>query len=475
MSKKKVIMFACMFLFYYILNYLTPMAFGDDYVYSFIWQGKSEYEPLVEPVVRVSSFHGLADSLWLHYFTWSGRTISHMLTQLFLWAGKYVFNIFNALISVLLVMEIYWCANKGVVTSNFKQGKICWIFFALWAFTPGFSPVYFWLTGACNYLWTAVFLLAFLLPYIRKYYNFEVKIGERNFNKVTIFLLGVLAGWSNENSVCWIIGVLTVFLLVNRNNEGYEKWMLLGLLGLIIGYSLLMLAPGNVVRMKAEVGSTWSWVKYEVIKEKLAMLFTVFFFHFLLWYFNLRSIFILKKEAVNNDALRKERDLVKILCSLSFCMTTIMILSPGFPPRSAFPGTVQLIIATCILLRLQKDFNINIINLKAEKFLTVIGFSYFIVTATATLYGFANYYVQIEKILCDVVHFEQAKYEIITIHRIVPVSKTFANVTGQHMPYYEMSENENDWRNIAFARYYGIKGVRMIKSDKEKEDCDKEK
>ena len=25
-----------------------------------------------------------------------------------------------------------------------------------------------------------------------------------------------------------------------------------------------------------------------------------------------------------------------------------------------------------------------------------------------------------------------------------------------------MSEDENDWRNVAFARYYGLKGIRMI-------------
>ena len=26
------------FVFLYVLNYLTPLGFGDDYLYSFIWQ-----------------------------------------------------------------------------------------------------------------------------------------------------------------------------------------------------------------------------------------------------------------------------------------------------------------------------------------------------------------------------------------------------------------------------------------------------
>ena len=32
-----------------------------------------------------------------------------------------------------------------------------------------------------------------------------------------------------------------------------------------------------------------------------------------------------------------------------------------------------------------------------------------------------------------------------------------------------MSDNENDWRNVAFSRYYGIKGIRMIKQESEPE------
>ena len=151
------------------------MAFGDDYVYSFIWQGHSEFEPLTETAARVSSLHDLFVSQLSHYLTWSGRTVSHTIAQFFLWMGKDVFNYFNALISVLLIAEIYWCANKGTVTIDFKPRRLCWILFALWAFTPGFSPVFFWLCGSCNYLWTAVLLLAFLLPFIHKYYLYEEK------------------------------------------------------------------------------------------------------------------------------------------------------------------------------------------------------------------------------------------------------------------------------------------------------------
>ena len=179
MNRKTALIFAGVFSVLFVLNCLTPMAFGDDYLYTFIWQGHSMFTPLSEDAVRVSSIRDILVSQWSHYFTWSGRAVSHTLIQLFLWAGKPVFNLINPLVSILLIAEIYWCSHKGKVSLNFNAGMLCWIAFALWAFTPGFSGVFLWISGACNYLWTAVILLGFLLPYIKKYYSFEKALDKR--------------------------------------------------------------------------------------------------------------------------------------------------------------------------------------------------------------------------------------------------------------------------------------------------------
>ena len=96
------------------------MAFGDDYLYSFIWQGKPMYEPLSENAIRIASWHDLFISQWSHYFTWSGRTVNHTIAQFFLWMGKDIFNVFNAFISVLLIVEIYFAIHKGEINLNFK-------------------------------------------------------------------------------------------------------------------------------------------------------------------------------------------------------------------------------------------------------------------------------------------------------------------------------------------------------------------
>ena len=475
MNKKTALTLFFVFSFFYILNYLTPMAFGDDYVYSFIWQGHSEYEPLTDEAVRVSSWNDMFSSQWSHYFTWSGRTVSHTIAQFFLWRGKDLFNIFNAFISLLLIAEIYWCANKGMVTVRFNLKRFCIVFLMLWFFSPGFSPVFFWFSGACNYLWTAALLLGFLLPFIRKYYFSEEKNTQSGYFSFVVFFLGVCAGWTNENSICWVIISLVSFIFyLKLKKHETESWMIAGLAGLVIGYGLLMLAPGNVARLQAEMGRTNNWFNPQHIKRNLEMLLIVFSWQFLLWYFNLRSLLLLTKSSLDNITLAKERFLVIILCIASFCMTGTMLFSPNFPPRSSFPGTVQLVIAACILLRIQQEYKMDLLREQARRLFFIVGSVFFAISTSATFYGFYDYHVQVQNLLINVNNSVKERQNIVIVNALSPVNETIANLSGLHLLFYEMSEDENDWRNVAFARYHGIKGVRMIKRNLEKPDAKKQ-
>ena len=91
MNKKAIIAIVSIYLFLYLLNYLHPMAFGDDYLYSFIWQGQAMNIPISENAVRISSLDDLLQSQRLHYLTWGGRTLAHSIAQFFLWMGKDIF------------------------------------------------------------------------------------------------------------------------------------------------------------------------------------------------------------------------------------------------------------------------------------------------------------------------------------------------------------------------------------------------
>lgn len=470
MNKKVALVFGVIFLFLYILNYLQPLCPGDDYVYSFIWRNKSIYSPLPAEVIRVSSWHDLWESQWSHYMTWSGRVVSHVLAQLFLWWGKDVFNFFNALAGVVLIAEIYWCIYRGNIAEDFEVGTICWIFFVFWSFSPGFGPIYLWLTGSCNYLWTNILLLLFLIPFIHKYYFPIVKTTNEIVFNVYIFFVGVFAGCTNENSVCWIIAILALFIYWCIKKSVTEEWMYIGFIGILIGYSLLLFAPGNMERLYAEQNGA-NWVTAKVIKEHLIIFIMILFCQIFLWYFALRSLVILRKINIQKLKIKQDILLVKILCVLAFGMTAIMILSPGFPLRSGFSGTIYLTFATGILLRLQKENEIELIQVQAKRFLFCISVIYFIVSSTTTLLIMSEVKEDMKNIILSAkkIHSENRE-QILEVKPYRVKSNIEELMSGLHVPDTEFSENKENWINVAFSRYYGIKGIRMVKV----ENVDKE-
>lgn len=466
MKLRALFVLAGIYLFLYILNYLTPMAFGDDYLYSFVWQGKSMFSPLTEDAVRVSTWNDLLVSQVSHYLTWGGRTVAHVLDQFFLWVGKDIFNYLNAFIGTFLVIEIYWLIHKGKTDIEVIPSEVIFIFFALWAFTPAFSTVFFWQTAACNYLWTNVILLGFLVPYMRSYFSDPAITVESGLRNSVMFLWGILAGWTNENSVCWIILVLFIYLLHKNGSKTY-RWMYAGFAGLMIGYALLMSAPGNLARLLVEKDGA-EWLTLKAISEHFNMLFLIILFQALLWYFNLRSLFSLKKEKDLNQETERVVLLVKVLCLLSFCSIAMMLFSTGFPPRSGFFGTVMLIIATGFLSQIQEEKKLNLISNSAKKFLMCVGCVYFTITAFTTVSCFYNDYVQINELLSFVKQERLNGDKLLSVNSLAGNDKIKERFSGFHLLGYELSENENDWKNVAFSRYFGIKGVRMIKGEEEK-------
>lgn len=472
-NKKNWILIFSIFIFMFIFNYLSPISFGDDYVYSFVWTGQSIYEPLPHNASRVESWQDLFNSQWSHYFTWGGRTVAHVLAQFFLWKGKALFNFANALISVFLVFELYWCINKGKITFQFDRRTIIWIFFLLWACTPGFGVIFFWITGACNYLWTNVILLGFLLPYFQKYYSTKKLAKNNSLCIAVVFAAGIIAGWTNENSVCWVILVLALFIYHCNKHNNSEKWMISGFIGLVSGYALLMFAPGNYNRLSS---SQSGWHFLAGLNDYLSTLLMICILQFFLCYFVMRSLFSLRKICKANLLIGKEVLLVKVLVLTGFCMTGIMFLSPGFPARSGFSGLLCVIVGAGILLRIQKDYNVLLIQESAKKFLFCVSLVFFIFTAGFTFRHYYCGYVYVEELLTVVKSIDIDKRDsVITVEAMKEPSDNEDLYTVLHTMSYELSDDENEWKNVAFARYYGIKGIRMVKEKgKDKQEVEHE-
>ena len=86
MNKKVELVAALGLIFFviFILNSFMVRSAGDDYVYSFMWEGHSMYEPLSSDARRIASFQDIAVSAWSYFLTWGGRIVAQAMAMFFL-------------------------------------------------------------------------------------------------------------------------------------------------------------------------------------------------------------------------------------------------------------------------------------------------------------------------------------------------------------------------------------------------------
>ena len=315
------------FLVIFYFNAMTPLN-ADDFTYS-VFQG-----------AKIDSIGDIVRSQYAHYFRWGGRTVVHFIAQLFLLAGKSVFNIANSLMYLFFVFIVYYMIN------GFKKRNVplfLLINLAFWIFNPVFGETIFWLTGSCNYLWGTSISLTFLLPF-RLYYDKQFTYSNKIFIPYMMFF-GLLGGWCNENgsgAVFLFALSLTVYFLLNKIKV--PLWCYVGLLFNLIGFALMVLAPGNSVRSLLLQEEPAFFLKMsnrfihctDILKENYLYLLIISFM-----LFTLLIVFKVDKKKI-------------IFAGISFCSAILcnyaMVLSPTYPQRASFGVLTMLIISIGICI-----------------------------------------------------------------------------------------------------------------------------
>lgn len=233
---------ALVFLVMLAFNCATPYI-ADDYTFAYSFTTG----------LRLHSLPQLLQSLATHYYEWSGRVIVKFFAQGFTMLPKLVFNICNAAAYLGLGLVIYRLA-RGRRSGRYDVAAFALIEIVLWEISPAFGQTNLWMCGACNYLWSTLLCLAFLLPW--RYYLQKPFAGGRLL-PLGMAAAGVLAGWALENTSAGLLVCLVLclaLLLVRRQRP--PLWMWTGLAGTVLGFILLVSARGNYNRASTYVADT---------------------------------------------------------------------------------------------------------------------------------------------------------------------------------------------------------------------------
>ncbi|WP_029903947.1 DUF6056 family protein [Prevotella sp. 10(H)] len=439
-QKGLLILFLCaVSVLIFIFNYLFP-NYVDDWIYSFVY---GEY-----PLRRVSSLSDIFIGQYNHYFKWGGRSVVHVIAQILLVLPPFLQDVLNTIVFLLFIFAIYRIANY-----NNKINAYLFIFITilLWFYTPVLTHDILWITGSANYLWSCLLLLAFIYPYYLTYRTEHNKGKNKSLKFIGFLFLGILAGWTNENMAAAMIFMTGVFCIYFWKKNIMQKWAVSGLVGLCIGFIIMVAAPGNYVRMEGLNVVQNSFA--DMIISRLQLL-VVMYHHCMYQVFILYVVMLLiaiwqyKKGLVN----RKNIDISVLFVVTAHIAMLAFIGTPVFPLRAMFGVVAFMIVAIAILYA-----NISFVSISSR----LANLCVVLLISVAFIYNYYRIYPSIS--LISETFSEREKFlkeqQEEGIEDIV-----FKGKIGIHykFEFQDLSEDVNDPVNVYYAAFYGVRTVKVI-------------
>ena len=203
----------------------------------------------IQAARTIHSIGQLKDLAYNFYMHWGGRIWGEINAQIFLMVPKSIFNKINTLGYLLLLFLM-----QMTIRGNLRQSAtlLLFIHFSLMLCLPAFGQDVLWISGAANYLWASLIPVLFFALW-RCYAGNSLKTYDNPLFIVVTFIIGVFAGWANENvSVALLFMGVLYWIYFKYTRGNIPRFSIIGWIGLLIGSLFLWGAPGNFVRFAAE-------------------------------------------------------------------------------------------------------------------------------------------------------------------------------------------------------------------------------
>lgn len=441
-NKRQVLfLFIIMFLIMLLFNTLSPFCYDD-------------YSNSVNSVTgeKVTSIKDIYESVVVFYKTWGGRVFGDMFAHAAFLFPKVVYNIIS---SFAYIFFIFLIARHVDPFEELKASLVLYVMLLSWLCIIFFGDVFLWMAGTVNYLFTVDIVLAYLLVY-RK--NINTDSTFRCVCKcIGIFILGIAAGWCNENTAAAVPVMVIAFWFYYKYiaKEKIQSWFYVGFVGVCIGSALLVLAPG--VRVRIDVYTLNSFESKNWFCKYLYR-FGVVTVLSLLWISPLLIVYplLLSKAKIKKSYFLASP--VLVYCIGAFVSTYCLILSPAVSRRSFLIVDVFLFVILLLLLKEAK------VDVKATKYYRIIFKVAVVLAVVSCLFStFGNIRNYIDHKEMEAFILAQKENGITDI--IVEVPRTLVGDIHKAQMYIpEMAEDPATWYNLIEAKYhYNIDSIIGVK------------
>lgn len=432
----------------YCFFIIVFISFAAIYIYNSLTPVMSD-ELLFDPSIY-NSFADIFINEYERYMTWNGRSVLQCLMTMACLMPKSIFNVLNSLFFVGLSMLIYRNINGRKKYDSFLYVLIQLF---LWIFSVDFSQTVLWLSGACNYLWGMTIILGFITAY-RWLLMKDIK-----YKKLIVglmFLLGVLAGWGNENTSGGAILIVLLFTAVYYyDKRKLDAWMISGIGGMGIGFLFLLLAPGNRSRGSAmKEGEPYTGIGalvsrglkvFKAVDKDLLVFIVVIVL--------LGTYFYYKKYKL------EEFKEVAIFAFASLATAGVLIFTPEPMPRAYFGSGIYMMIAALQMIQKIREDDIWLISLKNGGIIAAaIGMMFVYVEEGANLARILREVNEREAYILE--QTAQGNRDL-----ILPMLRPQFESKYSFMYESDIAEDEEFWINQTFCTYYRLIRVKAIPRD----------
>ncbi|MDR2793534.1 MAG: DUF6056 family protein [Treponema sp.] len=427
-------------LLFFVLNFFTPLI-ADDY----------------NVPIGINSVADIVKYQYNQWLTWGGRCVAQFFAQFWLLAGKPVFNIANTIVYTLFVLLT--CFH---ITGNWRKINP-WIFLAIntfyWFLVPAWGQNFLWLGGSCVYLWTTTIVLFFLAPFKKRH-------DEKNYKlnmplSLLFFFIGVLAGWSQENTGAAVLFLLAAYFVMKIiHKERITLFEITGAAGFLIGFALLIAAPGNYVRADVikEMGGGHSG-------DALLIMLLKRFVDVTLIFFRTHGLTIIVAAAFFGFDLRYHQKHRINLFSYFYALAALasvysMVLSPTLPDRAFLILFVFSVITLGNILG-QYDIPLPAIVVRNKYIivsLLLLSLFFSVISAGKNIVGiYLKWQNRIEYILSEK---EKGNLDV-EVKAPIPAIDRHAALYGLG----DVLDDKDDWHNTSIAEYFGLRSIKRLDSN----------
>ena len=378
---------------------------------------------------------------YIQYMTWTGRTTAHLIARTFLAMPKSIFNIANSwcFCHLCTLIMLHGTGNREDRSAVLYLITVLLVFL----FAPLFGQTCLWETGSCNYLWTTMIILQFLWNYR------TADAGDNSAHNILLmFLAGIPAGWTNENTGGALILLILYFMFCAYRKGRVKGWMLSGLAGSVLGFLMLLKAPGNKIRALDFVNTNGR--AYELIHDFYGVLEVFQDGQTWLWIFlaALLGVMIWKKKyaAVQYSAA---------YAAAGAAAVGAIMLSPVpvLYDRSMFGASILLIIAVmvCVSVLQKEDY------MQKEQYAWIgimMLFACFNYLRSIADIGYTRYQINARE------QYVQAQKDQGNVNPVIPlVYNEFQTPYNAMFGLGDLSEYRTLWINTMYAEAHGIESV----------------